>query len=116
MSHPESSKRHLTDIELSTRSVEWLYDLAEDCEIEPAEPSACDSCAAYVMAQQKSTKSAITKSELILQVVAEAGSPSIETLENWLRYGRNAARLNPATNGLSEWQRGWNDAIEQTRV
>ena len=51
--HTPGLKRHHTDTELRTWTVTELYDLAGECEVEPADESICDACAAYLIAQEK---------------------------------------------------------------
>ena len=114
MSHPRTSKRHLTDMDLALRNTEWLYDLAGDCEIEPADPQNCDSCAAYVIAQNKQAQREENVSAKLLEAVEEFQPPSVDTLRYWLKLGRNAAGLNQI-NIVSEWNQGWNACIAQLR-
>ena len=54
--HTPGLKRLRTDDELRKWSVEGLHDLAAACEIEPADPTICDACAAYLIAQEKENK------------------------------------------------------------
>ena len=53
--HTPGLKRLRTDDELRKWSVEGLYDLAAACEVEPADATICDACAAYLIAQEKET-------------------------------------------------------------
>lgn len=112
MSHPKTSKRHLTDIDLATRSIQWLWDLAEDCEIEPADPVVCDACAAYVVAQSKQNYVRDDAAKELMDVVSEFQPNSAETLRYWLRLGRNASGINQSTGG-GEWDQGWNALLSQ---
>lgn len=45
-------KRSLTDDWLRERTVDDLYDFAAQCDVEPADESVCDACAAYIIAQE----------------------------------------------------------------
>lgn len=113
--HPTSSVRHLSDIDLSTRSTSWLYDLAEDCDIEPADPTVCDACAAYTMAQGKES-SRESLSDEILRTVSDAAPPSVEMLKLWLKIGKNGAVINKLQNTMGEWAQGWNAAVTQLQL
>lgn len=49
----EGLKRTLSDESLRTTfTIDELYDMASACDVEPADPTVCDSCAAYLIAQE----------------------------------------------------------------
>ena len=54
--HRHHLQRLLSDADLRAFTVTELYDLAHLCEVEPADPTICDACAAYLIAQYKENK------------------------------------------------------------
>jgi hypothetical protein len=48
-----TTKRDRSDDTLRTWSISGLYAMAEECPVEPADPTICDACAAYLIAQEK---------------------------------------------------------------
>jgi hypothetical protein len=51
--HTPGLKRKLSDDTLRMMTTEGLYRLSYMCEVEPADPTICDACAAYLTAQEK---------------------------------------------------------------
>jgi hypothetical protein len=51
--HTPGLKRRYTNAEMKTWTVTELMDLAHECAVEPADPTNCDACAAYLIAQEQ---------------------------------------------------------------
>lgn len=47
--HTPGLKRKITDEVLRTSEAQWLRELASECDVEPADPTICDACAAYLV-------------------------------------------------------------------
>lgn len=45
----ENPRRHLSDAEIIALSDGAAFDLMSECDYEPAQPTICDACAAYLL-------------------------------------------------------------------
>ena len=61
MSAHATPDRQLTDAELRGWTVQKLYDFAAECDVEPADETACDACAAYLIGQEKERSERVVK-------------------------------------------------------
>jgi hypothetical protein len=85
--HTPGLKRRYTDAELRTHTTTELYDLAGECEVEPADPTICDACAAYLIAQEKDDGHARLAHEFVLGATdADALHPPHQVRDGLLAY------------------------------
>jgi hypothetical protein len=85
--HTPGLQRKLPDSYLRTMPVGELYELANECEVEPADPTICDACAAYLIAQEKKPMDSLTG-----RVLTDA---DIEALADEAERGYDVSHLTP---------------------